>query len=142
MHDRAKDVLRRYRLPYMLYFACSAAAGAAGTAGAACASAAGLGSSALQDFLHGQKNQSAAATIAAATSAKRTRRHQRHGAQTVNDLARFIEKRIGRFTAQPHALRIAPMSRFRSLNQVRITLGSDTTRMSATTEIAIWSADI
>ena len=32
-------------------------------------------------------------------------RQQRHGAQTVNALARFIEKRIGRLIAQPHALR-------------------------------------
>ena len=45
--------------------------------------------------------------------------------------ARFTVKRIGRLIAQPLALRIAPRSRWRSLNHVRITLGSEMTRTTA-----------
>ena len=96
-----------------------------------------LSAAGLQLFVHGQHSQSAAPIIARTTTSQQMTRQTRHGAQIVNARARFIEKRIGRLIAQPHALRIAPMSRFLSLNHVRITLGSDTTRMSATMEIAI-----
>ena len=53
------------------------------------------------------------------------------GAHFVKPRARFIEKRIGRLIAQPHAFRITPRSRRRSLKYARIMLGTETTRTTA-----------
>ena len=77
-------------------------------------------------------------TVRAATSTTAITQRQNSGfdAQIVNRRALFIEKYMGLFTAHPLAFRIVPMSRLRSLNHVSTTLGSDTTRTSATSDIA------